>query len=105
MAAKIKKNDLVIILVGKDKNKTGTIIQVSTNNNKVLVSGINMIKKHKKPIPEKNQQGGIVEQESFLHISNVAILNPQTNKPDRVGFRIENGKKVRFLKSNNVTYK
>lgn len=100
MASKIRSNDKIIVLSGRDKGKKGTVKKFLSRE-KVIVKGINMVKKHEKPIPSKNQKGGIVEKESYIHISNIAILNPKTNKPDRVGFKFKNGKKVRYLKSNN----
>ncbi|NIH16484.1 MAG: 50S ribosomal protein L24 [Buchnera aphidicola (Periphyllus lyropictus)] len=100
MASKIRSNDKIIVLSGRDKGKKG-IVKKFLSREKVIVKGINMVKKHEKPIPSKNQKGGIVEKESYIHISNIAILNPKTNKPDRVGFKFKNGKKVRYLKSNN----
>ncbi|WMY97288.1 MAG: 50S ribosomal protein L24 [Arsenophonus sp.] len=104
MASKIRNNDEVIVLVGKDKGKRGKVKKILSKN-KVLVEGINLIKKHQKPIPSLNQPGGILEQESAIDISNIAIFNFKTGKADRVGFRIESGKKIRFFKSNNKIIK
>ncbi|TRX53110.1 50S ribosomal protein L24 [Thalassomonas sp. M1454] len=101
MASKIRQNDEVVILAGKDKGKSGKITKVLTAEGKVFVEGINLIKKHQKPVPQLQQPGGIVEKEAAIDVSNVAIKNPATGKADRVGFRIEDGKKVRFFKSNN----
>ncbi|ALO33685.1 50S ribosomal protein L24 [Colwellia sp. MT41] len=101
MASKIRRDDEVIILAGKDKGKTGKVTKVLVENGKVFVEGINLIKKHTKPAPQLQQPGGIIEKEAPLQVSNVAIVNPATGKADRVGFRIEDGKKVRFFKSNN----
>lgn len=101
MASKIRRDDEVIILAGKDKGKTGKVTKVLVEDSKVFVEGVNLIKKHQKPVPQLQQAGGIVEKEAPLHVSNVAIVNPATGKADRVGFRIEDGKKVRFFKSNN----
>ncbi|XBC44296.1 MAG: 50S ribosomal protein L24 [Buchnera aphidicola (Schlechtendalia peitan)] len=102
MAAKIKKNDQVIVITGKEKGKVGIVKKVFSNS-KVIIEGINLVKKHQKPIPSQNILGGIIEKEASMHISNVAIMNPHTKKSDRIGFRIENEKKVRFFKSNNIT--
>ncbi|HMI76880.1 MAG TPA: 50S ribosomal protein L24 [Buchnera sp. (in: enterobacteria)] len=99
MAAKIKCNDKVIILTGKDKGKVG-IVKSTLSKNKVIVNGINIVKKHQKPIPDQNIPGGIIEKELGIHISNVAIFNTFTEKSDRIGFRFEKGKKIRFFKSN-----
>ncbi|SEA96740.1 50S ribosomal protein L24 [Alkalimonas amylolytica] len=101
MATKIRRDDEVIVLAGKDKGKTGKVTKVLLAENRVYVSGVNLVKKHQKPVPALNQAGGIVEKEASIHVSNVAIVNPKTGKADRVGFRFEEGKKVRFFKSNN----
>ncbi|MDY0005304.1 MAG: 50S ribosomal protein L24 [Spongiibacteraceae bacterium] len=96
---KIKREDEVIVITGKDKGKRGTIQRV-VDDNRVLVSGINMVKKHQRPNPQAGVAGGIVEKEAPLQVSNVAIYNPETKKADRVGFRfLEDGRKVRFFKS------
>ena len=98
---KIKRDDEVIVIAGKDKGKRGKVIK-NLNNGRYLVSGVNMVKKHVKPNPQAGQQGGIVEKEAAIQVSNVAIFNPETQKADRVGIKIlEDGKKVRFFKSNN----
>jgi large subunit ribosomal protein L24 len=98
---KIKKGDEVIVLTGKDKDKQGVVLSV-VSTEKVLVEGVNTVKKHQKPNPNKGIEGGIVEKQMPINISNVAIYNPQTKKADRVGFKLlEDGKKVRFFKSNN----
>ncbi|MGP1947123.1 MAG: 50S ribosomal protein L24 [Arsenophonus sp. NC-PG7-MAG3] len=105
MAMKIRRNDDVIVLAGKDKGKRSKVKQVLSSG-KIIVEGVNLVKKHQKPIPTMNQPGGIVEKEAAIDVSNVAIFNvTTTGKADRVGFRIEDGKKVRFFKSNNETIK
>ena len=96
---KIKRDDEVIVIAGKDKGKRGSVRQV-LDNGRLIVAGVNMVKKHVKANPNRGTQGGIVEQEASLNASNVAIWNPKTQKADRVGFRFEDGKKVRFFKSN-----
>ena len=101
MASKIRRDDEVIVLTGKDKGKRGKVTKVLVSDNRVYVSGVNLVKKPQKPVPAINQPGGIVEKEASIHVSNVAIFNPKTGKADRVGFRFEDGKKVRFFKSNN----
>lgn len=99
---KIKKGDEVIVLTGKDKGKRGTVDQVISDKDRVLVGGVNMVKKHQKPNPTVGAPGGIVEKEMPLHISNVAIFNSATGKADRVGIKtLEDGRKVRVFKSNN----
>ena len=98
---KIRKGDQVYILSGKDKGKRGTVLRV-LEDDKIVVEGVNVVKRHTKPNPMANLPGGIVEAERAVHISNVALFNPVTQKPDRVGFRtLENGRKVRFFKSND----
>jgi large subunit ribosomal protein L24 len=96
---KIKKEDDVIVLTGKDKGKRGKVARV-LDENRLLVSGVNVIKKHQKPNPQRNETGGIVEREAPIQVSNVAIFNSATSKADRVGFKIlEDGRKVRVYKS------
>ena len=96
---KIKRDDEVIILAGKDKGKRGKVQKV-LDNNKLLISGINMLKKHTKPNPQMGVAGGIVEREAPIQVSNVAIFNPSTNKADRVGYKIDGEDKVRVFKSS-----
>ena len=103
MAAKIRRDDEVIVLAGKDKGKRGKVLSVVTESGRVFVEGINLIKKHKKPVPQLNQAGGIVEKEASIDVSNVAIYNSETSKADRVGFKIEDGKKLRIFKSTGKT--
>ena len=99
---KLKKGDEVIVLTGKDKGKRGTINQVIVEKDRVVVGGVNMVKKHQKPNPAVGAPGGIVEKEMPLHMSNVAIFNAATGKADRVGIKtLEDGRKVRIFKSNN----
>ncbi len=96
---KIKRDDEVIVIAGRDKGKRGKVVRVLAE--RVIVSGINMIKKHQKPNPQAGVAGGIIEKEASIHTSNVAIYNPATKQADRVGFKIlENGDKVRVFKSN-----
>lgn len=96
---KIKKGDEVIVLTGRDKGKQGTVTK-RLPNNKLVVEGINRVKKHQRPVPARGVSGGIVEQEAPIDVSNVALYNPETKKADRVGFRVlEDGRKVRFFKS------
>lgn len=95
---KIKNNDEVVVISGKDKGKRGKILRVL--GDKVVVSGVNVVKKHQKPVPQRGTQGGIVEKEAPMHVSNIAIWNPATQKADRVGFRVgQDGVKERFFKS------
>jgi large subunit ribosomal protein L24 len=96
---KIRKGDQVVVLSGKDKGKRGAVLQVLASDG-IVVGGVNRVKKHQKPNPVKGMTGGIVEMEMPLHVSNVALLNPATDKADRVGFKVIDGRKVRFFKSN-----
>ena len=99
---KIRKGDEVTILAGKEKGKRGVVLNVMKDVDKVIVENINMVKRHTKGNPMQGVPGGIIEKEAPIHISNVAIWNPVTDKPDRVGFRhLEDGQKVRFFKSSN----
>jgi len=96
---KLKKNDLVVVLTGKDKGKTGEITRL-LDDQRVYVSGINMIKRHTKGNPQAGQPGGIIEKEAPIQISNIAIFNRSTSKADRVGFKqTDDGKQVRIYKS------
>ncbi len=99
MAAKIKKGDKVIVLAGKDKGRTGEVVKMVTDTNRVVVSGINMVKRHTRPT--QYDPGGIKEMEAPLHISNLAVADPKTGKATRVGFKtLKDGKKVRFAKKS-----
>ena len=98
---KIKKGDDVIVITGKDKGKRGTVSRVMLEVDRVLVDGINMVKKHQKPNPAAGAPGGIIDKEMPMDISNIALFNPATGKADRVGIKqLEDGRKVRFFKSN-----
>ena len=97
---KIKSDDEVIVIAGKDKGKRGKVVKVLSDN-RVIVSGVQMVKKHQKPNPQAGIAGGIVEKEAPIQVSNVAIFNPATEKADRVGFKVlEDGNKIRIFKSN-----
>ena len=98
---KIRRGDTVIVISGRDSQpaKRGVVKQVYPDG-KLLVEGVNLVKKHQKPNPMKNQPGGIITKEMPIQISNVALLNPATGKGDRVGFKIENGRKIRVFKSS-----
>ncbi len=98
---RIRKDDEVVVIAGKDKGRRGKVTRV-VDGERVIVAGVNMIKCHTKPNPARNVAGGIVEREAAIHISNVMLFNPVTRKGDRVGFRVlEDGRKVRYFKSNN----
>jgi large subunit ribosomal protein L24 len=98
---KIRKGDEVVVISGRDKGRRGTVIRVLVED-KVLVENVNMVKRHTRPNPQKGVQGGIVEKEAPLHLSNVLLWNPIAKKGDRVGIRtLADGKRVRFFKSND----
>jgi len=98
---KIKKDDEIIVIAGRDKGKRGEVVGV-LGAGKLLVSGVNLVKKNQRPNPYTNQPGGIVEIEAPIAGSNVAIYNDETGRADRVGIRVEDGKRVRFFKSNDA---
>ena len=100
---KIRKGDAVIVTAGSEKGRTGTVVGVRPDG-RVLVEGVNMVKKHQRPNPARGVQGGIVQKEAPLSASNVALLNPATRKADRIGIRtLKDGRKARFFKSNGET--
>ncbi|MEW6164004.1 MAG: 50S ribosomal protein L24 [Pseudomonadota bacterium] len=97
---KIRRGDDVVVIAGRDKGKRGTVIR-RLENEMVLVEGVNRVKKHAKPNPMKGEQGGIIEKEMPIHLSNIALFNPATQKADRVGVKVlEDGRKVRAFKSS-----
>ena len=97
---KIRKGDEVVVITGRDKGRRGTVIKVLEE--KVLVENINMVKRHTRPNPQKGTQGGIVEKEAPLHLSNVQLWNPAAKKGDRIGVRtLVDGRRVRYFKSND----
>jgi large subunit ribosomal protein L24 len=104
MAAKIKKGDKVIVLTGRDKGRTGEVIEVRPADNRALVRGVNMVKRHQRQTAQ--QEGGIISKESAIHLSNLAMADPKDGKPTRVGFKFvgegDNRKKVRIAKRSGV---
>jgi large subunit ribosomal protein L24 len=97
MKLKIKKGDKVVVITGRDKGKTGEVKKVLPAENRVVVDGVNMVKRH--TAPSAGNAGGIVEKEASIHVSNVAYVDPKTDKPTRVGYKtLEDGRKVRFAK-------
>jgi large subunit ribosomal protein L24 len=101
MAAKIRKGDKVVVLCGRDKGRTGEVIEVRPDEERALVRGVNMIKRHQKQTAA--QQGGIISKEAPVHLSNLALADPKNGKPTRVGFKIlPGGKKVRIAKRSGV---
>ncbi|UNO50721.1 MULTISPECIES: 50S ribosomal protein L24 [Alicyclobacillus] len=100
---RVKAGDKVVVIAGKDKQKTGRILKVFPSEGRVIVEGVNVVKRHTKP-NAANPDGGIVEKEAPIHVSNVAIADPKTGAPTRVGFKIlEDGKKVRYAKKSGET--
>ena len=99
MANRIKKGDQVVVNAGKDKGKQGEIVRV--DGDRVVVAGLNIVKRHTKPNPQAGVAGGVVEREASIHISNVNVLNPATGKGERVGFKVlEDGRKLRVFRSS-----
>ena len=97
MAAKIKKGDTVVVLAGRDKGRSGEVLQVMPKDERAIVRGVNLVKRHTRQTPQ--QEGGIISKESTIHLSNLAIADPSGGKASRVGFKIlEDGRKVRFAK-------
>ncbi|WP_252504709.1 50S ribosomal protein L24 [Sporosarcina sp. Marseille-Q4943] len=95
----VKKGDKVMVITGKDKGKTGVILAAFPKKDRVLVEGVNIVKKHTKP-NQANPQGGIVSQEAAIHVSNVMPIDPITGEPTRVGYKFENGEKIRIAKKS-----
>ncbi|MBS9336779.1 MULTISPECIES: 50S ribosomal protein L24 [Fructobacillus] len=95
----VKTGDKVRVIAGKDKGKEGTITKTVASKNRVVVEGVNLVKKHQKPSNEY-PQGGVIDTEAPIHASNVQVLDPSTNEPTKVGFKFEDGKKVRFAKKS-----
>ena len=99
---KIKKGDEVVVIAGKDNGKRGVVIRVIEERDRVIVENVNMVKRHTKGNPMQGSAGGIIEKEMPIHVSNIAIWNPVSNKGDRIGFKhLEDGRKVRIFKSNS----
>jgi len=96
---KIKREDEVIVIAGKDKGKRGKVIKFTKNSQRVLVAGVNMVKKHTKPNPQMEQAGGIIEQEAAMAVSNIALYNNAEGKADKVNFKEVDGKMVRVFRS------
>ena len=98
----VKTGDKVKVIAGKDKDKEGVVVKTIAAKDRVVVEGVNIVKKHQKP---NNQypQGGIVELEAPIHVSNVQLLDPSTNEPTKIGYKVEDGKKVRFAKKSGTT--
>jgi large subunit ribosomal protein L24 len=102
MAARIRRDDTVVVIAGKDKGRSGRVIKVMPEDERVLVEGVNMVKRHTAP-DVRNPQGGVIPKEAPIHISNVALRDPKTGKPTRVGFKVnDKGRKVRVAKGSGV---
>ena len=100
----IRKNDMVVVRAGKDRGKRGRVLRVLTDKNRVVVEGVNMIKRHTRPNPQKNIKGGIVEREASIHASNVMLLDPETNEPTRIGIKVlSDGRRVRIGRKSGAT--
>ena len=101
MAAKIRKGDKVIVLTGRDKGRSGEVIEVRPAEGRALVRGVNMVKRHQRQTA--NQEGGIISKEGTIHLSNLAVADPKSGKPTRVGFKVmKDGKRVRVAKASGV---
>jgi large subunit ribosomal protein L24 len=101
MAAKIRKGDKVVVLTGRDKGRSGEVIEVRPTEGRALVRGINMVKRHQRQTA--NQEGGIISKEGTIHLSNLAVADPKSGKPTRVGFKVmKDGKRVRVAKLSGV---
>lgn len=99
---KIRKGDRVKVIAGRSKGKIGDVLRVNAADQRVVVSGVNVIKRHTKP--SRTEQGGIIEREAAIHVSNVALLDPKTDKPTKIGFKfLEDGRKVRFARGSGET--
>ncbi|MBL4756482.1 MAG: 50S ribosomal protein L24 [Rhizobiales bacterium] len=102
MASKIKKGDKVVVLTGRDKGRSGDVLKVFPSENRAIVQGINMVKRHQRQTP--SEEGGIINKEAPLHLSNLAIADPKDGKPTRVGFQtLKDGRKVRVAKRSGET--
>jgi len=102
MSARIRKDDTVVVIAGKDKGRTGKVLKVLVKEDRVVVEGVNMMKRHTKP-DVTHPNGGVIAKEAALHISNVALRDPKTGKPTRVGFKVnDKGRKVRVAKGSGV---
>jgi large subunit ribosomal protein L24 len=100
----VRKNDMVIVRTGKDRGKRGRVLRVLAESNRVIVEGVNIIKRHTRPNPQRNIKGGIVEREAPIHASNVMLLDPETNEPTRVGVRVlPDGRRVRISRKSGAT--
>lgn len=96
---KVKKGDQVLVVAGKDRGKRGKVLRVQADDQRIVVEGVNFIKRHTRPNPQRRIQGGIVEREAPIHLSNVMVISPDSGRPTRVGFKfLDDGRKVRYAK-------
>jgi len=105
MPARIKRDDQVVVIAGKDRGKRGKVLRVDPTTDKVIVEGLNMIKRHQKAQqtgPASQQQGGVIEREAAIHVSNVALIDPKDDKPTRVGVEIVDGKRFRIARRSGT---
>ena len=103
LATPIRKNDNVLVITGKNRGARGRVLKIDPAKNRLVVEGVNIIKRHTKPNPQKNVKGGIVEKEGTIHVSNVMVVDPETNKPTRLGAKVlETGKKVRISRKSGA---
>ena len=103
MMSPVRKNDMVVVRAGKDRGKRGRVLRVLTDKNRVVVEGVNMIKRHTRPNPQKNIKGGIVEREAPIHASNVMLLDPDSNEATRLGIRtLPDGRRVRISRKSGT---
>ena len=99
----VRKNDVVIVRAGKDRGKRGRVLRVLSDENRLVVEGVNIVKRHTRPNPQKNIKGGIVEREAPIHASNVMLLDPDSNEPTRLGIRtLPDGRRVRISRKNGT---
>ena len=97
----IRRNDTVVVLTGKDRGKRGRVLQVLPERNRLVIEGVNMVKRHTKPNPQRQVKGGIVERESSIHASNVMLVDPTTSEPTRIGRKtLEDGRRVRISRKS-----
>ena len=100
----VRKNDMVVVRTGKDRGKRGRVLRVIADKNRLVVEGVNVIKRHTRPNPQKNIKGGIVEREAPIHASNVMLLDPESNEPTRVGIKtLPDGRRVRISRKSGAT--
>jgi large subunit ribosomal protein L24 len=103
MAVRIRKNDQVVVLTGRDRGKRGRVLIVMPERSRVVVEGVNLVKRHTRPNPQRNIKGGIVEREASIHVSNVMVVDPETNEPTRVGTKtLGDGRRVRISRKSGA---